>query len=216
MCRIDERTLYKEGNFFSGGVKDADYTLSDYSGESLRVTGDTTERGIYRGWMLKPEDYARLYVELERRGLTLITTPECYSRFHLFPKIYEWLHVFYKYRGSLYTSGLCIKEYLDLKSYDKKSNEYRVFYINGGVGTVSRNSLQPLYTPELPKGLVEKYKNLKSPFYTLDFAELVDGSWKIIEAGDGQSAGLRTGKVQWRFIVRFGRLLTIDKLGHAN
>lgn len=33
-------------------------------------------------------------------------------------------------------------------------------------------------------------QNLPSPFYTVDFAELADGSWKILEAGDGQVSGL--------------------------
>ena len=29
----------------------------------------------------------------------------------------RWMEVFYKYRGSLLTGGLCVKEYLDLKRY---------------------------------------------------------------------------------------------------
>ena len=42
----------------------------------------------------------------------------------------KWMEVFYKYRGDLLTEGICIKEFLDLKFYGGKSNEYRVFYIN--------------------------------------------------------------------------------------
>lgn len=34
-----------------------------------------------------------------------------------------------KYRGNLLTGGICIKEFLDLKRYGEKTNEYRVFYI---------------------------------------------------------------------------------------
>lgn len=41
-----------------------------------------------------------------------------------------------------------------------------------------------------PESLVEKYSTLPSPFYTVDYAELEDGSWKILEAGDGQVSGL--------------------------
>ncbi|WP_406534581.1 ATP-grasp domain-containing protein [Methanobrevibacter sp.] len=37
---------------------------------------------------------------------------------------------------------------------------------------------------------MEKYRNLPSTFYTVDYAELSDGTWKIIEAGDGQVSGL--------------------------
>ena len=47
---------------------------------------------------------------------------------------------FLKYRGELYTGGICIKEYLDLKLYGDKTNEYRVFYMNNQIATVSRNS----------------------------------------------------------------------------
>jgi hypothetical protein len=44
--------------------------------------------------------------------------------------------------------------------------------------------------PELPKELAEKYKNLDSPFYTVDFAETSNDEWKVVEAGDGQVSGL--------------------------
>ena len=81
---------------------------------------------------------------------------------------------FLKYRGELYTGGICIKEYLDLKLYGDKTNEYRVFYMNNQTATVSRNSGQPCYTAEPPKKFIEKYRNLPSPFYTVDYAELSD------------------------------------------
>ena len=42
----------------------------------------------------------------------------------------------------------------------------------------------------ISKELVEKYKNLPSIYYTVDFAELADGTWKVIEAGDGSVSGL--------------------------
>ncbi len=100
------------------------------------------------------------------------------------------MEIFYNYRGDLLTGGICIKEFLDLKYYGKNTNEYRVFYMNNKVATVTRNSNQENNTPQPPKYLIEKYKNLDSPFYTIDYAELKDGSWKIIEAGDGGVSGL--------------------------
>ncbi len=100
------------------------------------------------------------------------------------------MEIFYNYRGDLLTGGICIKEFLDLKYYGKNTNEYRVFYMNNKVATVTRNSNQENNTPQPPKYLIEKYKNLDSPFYTIDYAELEDGSWKIIEAGDGGVSGL--------------------------
>ena len=41
-----------------------------------------------------------------------------------------------------------------------------------------------------PVELTNKYKMLDSPFFTIDFAELEDGSWTIIECGDGQVSGI--------------------------
>lgn len=102
----------------------------------------------------------------------------------------RWMEVFYKYRGNLLTGGICIKEYVNLKCYGSHTNEYRVFYMNHEIATVCRNSGQGNYTPEPPKDLIQKYRNLESPYFTIDFAELENGTWKIIEAGDGGVSGL--------------------------
>lgn len=117
-----------------------------------------------------------------------------------FPKFFDeqvtqeefeyWMEIFYKYRGNLLTGGICIKEFLDLKHYGNQTNEYRVFYIKNQIATISRNSGQAGYTKEPPMELLEKYKNLDSVYYTVDYAELEDGTWKIIEAGDGSVSGL--------------------------
>ncbi len=42
--------------------------------------------------------------------------------------------------------------------------------------------------------MIENYKDLPSVFYTLDYAELADGSWKILEAGDGSVSGPSEGQ----------------------
>ena len=204
--------------------------------------------GVYRGWMMKPEAYRSFYELLSNKKIRLITKPDEYERFHIFPNIYshfgndtarmltypdgridlaevkrtfkrfmikdyvksvkgtdfpkyfensitqeefdKYMETFYKYRSSLYTGGICVKEYLDLKTYGDRTNEYRVFYIGGEIATVSRNSGQGNYAPFPPAEMLDKYRFLGSQFYTVDYAELIDGSWKIIEAGDGQVSGL--------------------------
>lgn len=102
----------------------------------------------------------------------------------------KWMEVFYKYRGDLLTGGICIKEFLDIKRYGDKTNEFRVFYINHEIATISRNSGQMNITAEPPKEMVEKYRNLPAKYYTIDFVELSDGTWKIVETGDGSVSGL--------------------------
>lgn len=102
----------------------------------------------------------------------------------------NWIEVFRKYRGSLLTGGFCVKEYVDLKDYAGVKNEFRVFYINNEIASISRNSGQPNFTTPPPEKLIQKYSKLNSPFYTVDYAELSDGSWVILEAGDGSVSGL--------------------------
>lgn len=210
---------------------------------------EKTVSAIYRGWMMKPEQYMSFYNELKSQNIDLLTSPDSYELFHIFPNIYPSLEqdtakmivysdgekvsleevknsfdkfmvkdfvksvkgtsfpkyfdktvtreefekqmdMFYKYRGGLYTGGICIKEYLTLKKYGNHTNEYRVFYMGGQAATISRNSGQHIHTPMPPQKLIEKYADLSSPYYTIDYAELENGEWKILEAGDGQVSGL--------------------------
>ena len=208
---------------------------------------------LYRGWMMKPEQYRDFYAQLARHGIHLITSPEMYETLHLFPRIYpmiqedtagiltfplhahidvdeikthfkrfmvkdyvksvkgtefpsffdetttqndfdRWMEVFYHYRGDLLTEGICVKEFLPLKRYGDHTNEYRVYYYDREIISVSRNSLQGNYTPEPPDSIIRKWRSLPSIFYTVDFAELEDGCWKIIETGDGSVSGLSDGQ----------------------
>lgn len=208
---------------------------------------------IYRGWMMKPEKYSEFYYNLKSKNIFLVTSPEEYERFHIFPNIYEKIYpdtaemiiypqnakidlteiknkfnkfmikdfvksvkgtdfpkffdrsvteeefqkqmeIFYRYRGDLFTGGICVKEFLDLKKYGDKTNEYRVFYGNGEIISISRNSGQSPAAPLPPRKLTEKYRVLHGKYYTVDYAEISDGSWKILEAGDGQVSGLSDGQ----------------------
>lgn len=58
----------------------------------LAANGPTT--GVYRGWMLRPGQYATLYAALESRGVQLLNDPEAYALCHHLPNWYpalrEW------------------------------------------------------------------------------------------------------------------------------
>lgn len=49
----------------------------------------TEEVAIYRGWMLKPHVYERLYNELAEKNLFLINTPAAYKHCHYLPESYH-------------------------------------------------------------------------------------------------------------------------------
>ena len=99
------------------------------------------------------------------------------------------LFKFQEYRKNAFIGGYCFKSILPLRKYGKSTNEYRVYYLNGEICSISRNSNQPLYTKEPPLEIIEKYNNMNSHFYTIDFAEVENGSFIIIETGDGGVSG---------------------------
>lgn len=101
-----------------------------------------------------------------------------------------WMEKFYEYRGDLLTGGIYIKKYLVLKKYDGHTNEYRAFYYRNELMILLKSSNQIIEHCKPPVELIEKYKMLDSPFFTIDFAELKDGSWTVIECGDGQVSGI--------------------------
>ncbi len=157
-------------------------------------------------------DTAKMKIYQLHEQIPVKELQECFHRFMVkdyvksvkntnFPKFFDagsltqeefdsQMENFYTLRGNLLTGGICIKEYLDLQKYDNKTNEWRVFYVNHQPLTISPNSAQPVYAPVVPQKLVKKYQNLDSNYYTVDFAELSDGTWRIIEAGDGGVSGL--------------------------
>jgi hypothetical protein len=74
---ISYEALVDEGN--------AEFAVRRIPEQSPPVTA------IYRGWMLRPERYARLYDALEARGVLLINDPAAYRHCHYLP---EWYPLF--------------------------------------------------------------------------------------------------------------------------
>lgn len=221
--------------------------------QGIRLDQEISAQALYRGWMMKPEEYQLFYERLADHGIKLFTAPTQYATMHIYFNAYRyleadtpktlffplharmdveeirkqlgdfmikdhvksakntdfpaffgsdmsqeeldgWMERFYELRGELLTGGILAKQYVRLKQYDGRTNEYRVFYLRGRIVSVSRNSQQPGNTAELPRHLAEKYAALPSPFYTVDYAEKEDGNWIVIEAGDGGVSGLSEGQ----------------------
>lgn len=118
----------------------------------------------------------------------------------------QYLEQFKQLRGELYTGGIVIKEFVDLKRVNGITNEYRAFYLNGRLLTLSPNSNQR-FGAQPPKALTDQLPLLESRFYNVDFAEQEDGHWMVIETGDGQVSGLSPGQYIFKFYE--------ELLGHA-
>jgi len=110
-----------------------------------------------------------------------------------------YIDEFIKLRGTLFTNGIVIKEFVDFKKYGEVTNEYRAFYMKRKLVTVSKNSNQSDDCPFVPIEFAEKFTGLKSNFYTVDFAELDNGKWIIIEVGDGQVSRISPNQYIFKF-----------------
>lgn len=126
----------------------------------------------------------------------------------------EKIDAFIQLRDNLYTGGIVIKEYVNLKRYGSDTNEYRVFYLFGKIITVSRNANQPEHCAYLPIELAEGFAYLNSNYYTIDFAELDNSEWVILETGDGQVSGLSPHQYVFKYYdeiqMRLNQLESIE------
>ena len=211
---------------------------------------------IYRGWMLKPEQYNILYdsiTEKTNNKSKLISSYSEYRNLHCFPYVYDSIknytpkimiindydktssyesfidnidfdffikdyvksiktdngiekisknisyadllnkvNNFINERGKLFTGGIVFKKFVNIKKIENKTNEWRLFVLNGELLCVLQNSyLDTEIKP--PNDLIVTIINILkqySNFFTVDFAQLEDDNWIVIETGDGQVSGI--------------------------
>ena len=110
-------------------------------------------------------------------------------------------------RGKLFTGGIVLKDYVGLMRYGVTTNEYRAFYLRGQLLSLFRNSNQPDSCRLVPNEFVEKFTDLPSNYYTVDFAELADGNWVVVEVGDGQVSGLSPKQYRFKYYDDIRRIL---------
>jgi len=222
--------------------------------------GEEYEPILFRGWMLKEEQYVFFTGSLAGRGYKTLNSLNEYTQCHHFPEAFnfikehtskswwtsvitpnhiiekvDWRSVrdfigtdiiikdyvksekgdpdlfilnkeltdeefsnrikrFIEARGSLFNKGLVFKAVEQLKKYDGETNEWRLFFFNKKMVTFGVNSekFAEFAKPSIDEVL--KFNNLgmtiPSNFFTMDIAEREDGSWMILELGDGQVSGL--------------------------
>jgi len=115
----------------------------------------------------------------------------------------EIFQVFRQERGKLFNRGVVLREFLPLVERGSDIGglplveETRLFFWRGEVLVLpDRRSPSPL--DELPRW-TEIAARFQSSFLTVDVALLEDGSWRIVETGDGQVSGLPVGMAPARF-----------------
>lgn len=103
---------------------------------------------------------------------------------------------FVEHRGKLFSEGLVFKEFVDLKrDTEDKLNEWRIFFYENRMVSASPNSNQSDWLNEYPGEFIDSVVKdiafqIDSNFFTIDVSQKEDGSWMIIETGDGQVSGL--------------------------
>lgn len=116
---------------------------------------------------------------------------------------FERVVKFKESRGKLFNEGIVFKQFCNLRKYGEKTNEYRIFVFKNRIISISQNT-------ELGYGQEPNYDflmniipNIDSNYFTIDIAEKEDGSWMILECGDGQVSGLSPGQSEFIYYSVF-------------
>lgn len=123
----------------------------------------------------------------------------------------EKVQQFIDARGNLFNKGLVFKTVEKLKRYAGQTNEWRIFFVDATPVKMTFNCEQKLDVPspstEYLKCFLESVKNISSRFFTMDVAEKEDGSWMILEMGDGQVSGLAAQEEPIKFYNNLSNVL---------
>ncbi|WP_297421859.1 ATP-grasp domain-containing protein [Clostridium sp.] len=120
-------------------------------------------------------------------------------------KALQIVNNFIKGQGEDLNQGVVLREFVHLESigfHEKSgmpiSNELRLFIFNYKVictiGYWDGKGINEY--PEFVDEVLEKLKNVKSNFFTVDIAKKCDGEWIVMELGDGQVSGLQDYEVK--------------------
>lgn len=106
---------------------------------------------------------------------------------------------FLELRGDDLEGGLVFREFIDFEPVGDQprsgmplSKEYRIFFLDAlPIMTVRYWDVEGYDETLPPRDLfADMARNVRSRFFTMDVAQRSDGTWMIIELGDGQVAGL--------------------------
>lgn len=164
-------------------AKSISISLTEINEEILQYVSDTFSG---KNFLMKD------FVKSAKENLELFIMPSGISGKDLLKKVEEFI----EYRGNLFNEGIVFKEFeeLDIDVYGNP-NEWRLFFMNGELVSKSPNSNQKGPYVESPdffvKDVVSRIASkVNSKFFTIDVTLKKDGTWMIVETGDGQVSGL--------------------------
>lgn len=118
-------------------------------------------------------------------------------------EFFERVEKFKTCRGKLFNEGIVFKEFVKLKKYGVKTNEFRIFVLNGKIISCSQNSDLGFGDCPDTSFLTDIISKIDSNYFTIDIAEKEDGSWIILECGDGQVSGLSNSQSEYIYYANF-------------
>ena len=139
------------------------------------------------------------FVKSEKNDTDLFLLKKELSNSEFFERVLK----FKESRGRLFNEGIVLKQYCDLRKYGNFTNEWRIFVFEGNIISCTNNShLTYGQVPDIEflNGIIP---NIQSNFYTIDIAEKEDGTWMILECGDGQVSGLAPDMSEFIFYSKF-------------
>ncbi len=126
--------------------------------------------------------------------------------------------VFREERGKLFNRGIVLREFIPIveRGSDIRGlpiiEETRLFFWAGKL-LVPPPAAKPSSLDELPRWEMIA-KRFSSPFITIDVALLINGTWRIVEVGDGGVSGLPMGLDPQRFFGALWNQTAGDKTAH--
>ena len=118
---------------------------------------------------------------------------------HDWPEAKRVIENFARRQGADLQGGLVFREFAELESVGIHprsrmpiSHELRLFFLQGELVATFRYWPEGAYLAAEPPLLefTDLARRIESPFFTMDIARRKDGTWTVMELGDGQVSGL--------------------------
>ena len=137
-------------------------------GSPLRLSKPASECAellIYRGWMMKPEQYERFYDDLVNLGFDPLTEPSSYERMHCFPNAAEY----YEGQTPAYKVYPAVngRVEIDVGEMNAKFDRFMIKdYVKSVKGTAFPAIVKTPVTQEELDGLIGEFIKLRGELFT--------------------------------------------------